>query len=77
MCRLCGEDLESSSHLLFECPTLLTQRQHFLGRTEDIDPTIIPVQTLLKFITFLSTIMENTDDEIADIDHPPQNEDDD
>ncbi len=43
MCRLCGEDLESSSHLLFECPTLITQRQYFFGRSEDLDPTKIPV----------------------------------
>jgi hypothetical protein len=60
----CAAYLESSSHLLFECPTLMAQRQYF------------PVQTLLKFIKFLSDIMENTDDEIANIDHPPQNEDD-
>jgi hypothetical protein len=69
MCRLCGEDLESSSHLLFECPTLMAQRQYFLGHTETLDPSKIPVQTLLKFITFLSDTMENAHNEIADKDH--------
>jgi hypothetical protein len=68
MCRLCGENLESSSHLLFECPTLIAQRQYFLGNAETLDPTKIPVQTLLHFITFLSDIMENATDDTKDND---------
>jgi ribonuclease HI len=75
-CRLCGEEVESSSHLLFQCPTLIPQRQHFLGYNENLDPTKIPVKTLLKFITFLSNIMETPDDEIKDTDHPHNEEND-
>ncbi len=76
MCRLCGEYLESSSHLLFECPTLMTQRQYFLGNAETLDPTKIPVQTLLNFITFLSDIMENANDDTKDQDQLHSEDDD-
>ena len=62
MCRLCGQELESSSHLLLHCPTLEEQRIKYLGTNEITDPTKIKVPKLLHFITVLSKVMEAPED---------------
>ncbi len=69
MCRLCGQEPESSSHLLLLCPTLEEQRLRYLGAIEITDPTILKPSKLLNFIKILAQTMENADDkENADSD---------
>jgi hypothetical protein len=72
MCRLCGQEPESSSHLLVNCPTLEEQRTRYLGGTDITDPTKIKVPKLLRFIKVLSKAMETPEDKDSDDEMDPQ-----